>query len=328
MNFADRLANAIREKGSYVCVGIDPRVRGLPPTLRPDSCGRIGEDRGCVQAAVERFCGDIIEAVAPYAACVKPQSALFEALGAGGTELMWRLAAKAQGLGLPVIIDAKRNDIGSTAEAYAEAFFRGETRADALTVNPYLGTDGVKPFVDAADKIGAGLFVLVKTSNPSSRELQDLKVRTPGGEKRVYEHIGDLVSEWGDAVIGECGYSAVGAVVGATYPAQLVELRARLPHVPFLVPGYGAQGGAAADVIGAFDAEGLGAVVNSSRGITQAWEKAEGGEKRYAEIAADAARWMRDEINEALRGRLAALRFVDPEEELQMRDEINKALRG
>ena len=300
MNFADRLANAIREKGSRVCVGIDPRISGVPPTLVPDCCGCLPEDAGRLQAAVERFCEDIIAAVAPYAACIKPQAAFYEALGAGGLELMWRLVAGAQKLGLPVIIDAKRNDIGSTAEAYAEAFFAGEVRADALTVNPYLGVDGIKPFAEAAGRIGAGLFVLVKTSNPSSGELQDLTVQTPDGEKRVYEHMGDLVAGWGAGVVGEYGYSAVGAVVGATYPAQLAELRKRLPTVPFLVPGFGAQGGAAADVIGAFDDEGLGAVVNSSRGITQAWEKRDEGAQHFAQAAADAARQMRDEINEAL----------------------------
>jgi len=216
------------------------------------------------------FCCQIVDAVAQHCVATKLQAAYFEILQDEGLRVLWSVAQCARRLGLVVIIDGKRNDIGSTAQAYAQAYLHQDSPADAITVNPYLGIDGVKPFIEMAAETGRGLFVLVKTSNLSSGQLQDLPVQTKSGQKPVYEHIGDLVAKWGESLVGEYGYSSVGAVIGATYPQQLGELRERLPHVPFLVPGYGAQGATAEDIALAFDDNGQGAIVNSSRGIRSA----------------------------------------------------------
>ncbi len=211
---------------------------------------------------------------------------------------MWQVIKYAADCGLPVILDAKRNDIGSTAEAYAQACFGQhysgpQCTTSAVTVNAYLGSDGVKPFLKMADKVGGGIFVLVKTSNPSSGELQDLETATG----TIYENVAQLVNTWGEGRVGECGYSSVGAVVGATYPEQLAQLRGQMPQSIFLVPGYGAQGGGAADVAAAFDDNGFGAVVNSSRGILYAYRKT--GED-YKTAAAKAALVMRDDLNSVI----------------------------
>jgi orotidine-5'-phosphate decarboxylase len=286
-HFADRLFAVVQSKDSRLCVGLDPRLDLLPSELSGEPAARV-----------EAFCRAICDAIAPYAAAVKPQAAYFEALGSAGVAVLERVAAHARDLGLPVILDAKRNDIGSTAEAYAAAYLapRGDAAplADAITVSAYLGHDGVEPFVKMAHEYGAGLFILVKTSNPGSGQLQDLRLDSG---LTVYQHLGDLVAEWGQELVGDSGYSAIGAVVGATYPEQLAELRERLPHTPFLVPGYGHQGATAEDVARAFDGHGLGAIVNSARGIIYAYRKREGS---FAEAAAEAAREARDELNGAL----------------------------
>ena len=291
-NFADRLCAAVQEKDSRVCVGLDPRLDRLPPHLSEQSSGPA--------QAVEQFCQQIIEAVAADCVAVKLQAAYFEVLRDEGLRVLWSVADYAHQQDLLVIIDAKRNDIGSTAQAYAEAYLRGDGGADAVTVNPYLGTDGIKPFIDAAGETGRGLFVLVKTSNPSSGDLQDLTVQTTSDSKLVYQHIGDLVAQWGEPLVGGSGYSSVGAVVGATYPRQLAELRARLPQVPFLVPGYGAQGATAEDIASAFDNRGLGAIINSSRGIIFAYQQGDWTPEQFAEAAAQAAHQMKQEINRIL----------------------------
>lgn len=287
-NFADRLAEAIRQKDSRVCVGLDPRLDLLPELPATSASGRV-----------EAFCRDICAAVAPHAVAVKPQSAYFEALAPDGLACMWRVIRQARKLGLLVIVDAKRNDIGSTAEAYAQAclgLHEGQTEplADAVTVNAYLGADGVRPFVEAAAGYGVGVFVLVKTSNPSSGDLQDLRLASG---LTVYQHMADLVADWGKGLVGQSGYSSVGAVVGATYPPQLRELRRRVPTVPFLIPGYGHQGATADDVAGGFDQAGLGAVVNSSRGIIYAYRK---HGSSFSEAAAQATEEMRLALNAAL----------------------------
>lgn len=292
-NFADRLWAAVQEKDSQVCVGLDPHLDRLPAHLAQQS--------DTPARAVERFCCQIVEAVAPDCVAAKLQTAYFEVLRDEGWQVLWSVAACARRQGLLVIIDGKRNDIGSTAQAYAEAYLRGDGAADAITVNPYLGIDGVQPFIKAAQDTGRGLFVLVKTSNPSSGQLQDLPLQTESGEKLVYQHVADLVAEWSEPLIGECGYSSIGAVVGATYPEQLAELRGRLPHVPFLVPGYGAQGGTAEDIAPAFDGTGLGAIVNSSRGIIFAYQQSHLPSEGFAEAAARAAAQMKQEINAVLR---------------------------
>jgi len=244
-------------------VGLDPRWDQLPPSLQREPAPQ----------AFERFCWGIIEAVRKVAVAVKPQSAFFERYGSAGVAAFERVCRVAREAGLIVIGDVKRGDIGSTAEAYAEGLLGAESPVDAITVNPYLGFDAVEPFIEVAARNGKGVFVLVRTSNPSARDVQDLE---SGGEP-LYLHVGRLVREWGREYVGDRGYSHVGAVVGATYPEEAGRLRAELPGVPFLVPGYGAQGAGAADVAPAFDAEGLGAVVNSSRGIIFAYQQ-----ERYA----------------------------------------------
>jgi orotidine-5'-phosphate decarboxylase len=216
---------------------------------------------------------------------VKPQAAFFEACGPDGTAAMQRLLRKARALGLLTILDGKRNDIASTASAYADAAFAGTKighrryavwEADAVTVNPYLGRDAVEPFLESARLVSGGVFVLVRTSNPGAGLFQDL--RCDG--RPLYQHVGSAVADWARENLGQCGFGDVGAVIGATYPTELAELRRLLPNVVFLIPGFGAQGGTAADVVPAFGEKGLGAVVSSSRGVLfpfkpdeVAWEK-------------------------------------------------------
>ncbi len=274
MNFADRLIDAERRVGNAVMVGIDPRPDLLPEGLRR----RFGDDRREVAFTLESFSREVVDIVAPFVPVVKFQSAFFEAYGPEGVAALHASARHAKRAGLLVVIDGKRNDIGSTAEAYARAYLGkvdlGARRdapwdADALTVNPFLGRDGVEPFIRVAEAEGKGVFVLVRTSNPSAVEFQDLVA----DGRPVYRHVADRLAEWAAPYRGASGYSLVGAVVGATYPAQLAELRAALPGLIFLVPGYGAQGGTAADVADAFDKDGLGAIVNSSRGVTFAYRQ-------------------------------------------------------
>ena len=261
LHFADRLTEAVRAKGNPLCVGLDPRWESLPAEIRR----RHGENN--VAAAFEELCDRVLEIVAPLVPVVKPQAAFFEACGPEGFAAMQRLLRKARSLGLITILDGKRNDIADTAKAYAESAF-GLWGADACTVNPYLGRDAVEPFLASARKAGAGVYVLVRTSNPGARLFQDLKVQAEGEEPRpLYRHVGEAVAGWARENLGACGFGDVGAVVGATYPAELMMLRRFLPEVMFLVPGFGAQGGTAADVKPAFRDDGAGAVVNSSRGV-------------------------------------------------------------
>jgi orotidine-5'-phosphate decarboxylase len=260
--FIDRLASAVRRCGNPLLVGLDPRFEQLPEPLRALRDQTL-ETRA---HAYRDFCRGIIDVVAPLVPAVKPQAAFFEALGPPGMAALADVIGHATKKGLLVVLDGKRNDIGSTAEAYASAFLGriGSTwGADALTVSPYLGDDSMTPFVDAAKQHDAGVFVLVKTSNPGGATFQDLLAEG----KPIYRHVAELVERLAVKTTGQCGYGAVGAVVGATYPEQLAELREIMPHAWFLVPGFGAQGGTASDVAAAFDANGLGAIVNSSRGI-------------------------------------------------------------
>jgi orotidine-5'-phosphate decarboxylase len=259
--FVDRLETALRDRGNPVLVGLDPRKDMLPAGILAGGAPSPEE----VAAAYERFCREVIDVVAHLVAVVKPQAAFFEELGPAGMPALASTVRYAQQKGLLVIVDGKRNDIGSTAMAYAQGFLgrEGPWGADALTVSPYLGDDSLKPFVEVATARGAGVFVLVKTSNPGGRMLQDLVAEG----RPVYRHVAQHVEDLAVRTVGACGYGAVGAVVGATYPAQLAELRAAMPHTWFLVPGYGSQGGTAADVAAAFDQAGRGAIVNNSRGI-------------------------------------------------------------
>jgi orotidine-5'-phosphate decarboxylase len=274
VHFVDRLFSAMRRVGNAVLVGIDPRPEELPPAFLE----RFPADCNGMASAIADFGRDVIDVVAPLVAAVKFQSAFYEAYGAQGVAAMHASAAYAHAKGLIVIIDGKRNDIGSTAEAYARGYlgkvpvggsFEPSWQADALTVNPYLGSDGVLPFVKVAAREQKGVFLLVRTSNASAREFQDLTVEG----KPLYRHVASRLRQWAEPYRGHAGYSLLGAVVGATAPEQLAELRAALPGIVFLVPGYGTQGASARDIAAAFDDDGLGAIVNNSRGLTYAYSR-------------------------------------------------------
>jgi orotidine-5'-phosphate decarboxylase len=278
-HFADRLSDAVRAKGNAVCVGLDPRWESLPTEIRRRYEGS-GLDRA---AAFAEFCDRVLEVVAPLVAVVKPQMAFFEQCGPAGFVVLERLVRQARAKGLLVILDGKRNDIASTATAYADAAFTAWD-ADALTVNPYLGRDAVEPFLQSARRAGRGVFVLVRTSNPGAGQFQDLDC----GGRPLFQHVGAAVNAWAAENVGKCGFGDVGAVVGATYPQELTALRQLLPQVVFLVPGFGAQGASAADTAAAFRPDGLGAVVNSSRGILFPFQPDESAWEAKVEQAARA----------------------------------------
>lgn len=302
-NFADRLNEAIKAKGSAICVGLDPRLNQIPKHITEAAAKEQKDPFVAAAAAIIEFNKGIIDAVHDLVPCVKPQIAFYEIYGAPGMQAFKETIDYAQSKGLIVIADVKRNDIGSTAKAYADAYLGmvdvyGESRAvfdaDAITVTPYLGYDGIKPFIENCKQYGKGIFVLVKTSNPSSGDLQDLKMEDGNS---VYEILGNFVESWGANDIGESGYNFVGAVVGATYPDQAEKLRKIMPNSIFLVPGYGAQGGGAKDVKPCFNEDGMGAIVNSSRGITFAYEKDDNyGPKEYAEAARAAVEAMKKDL--------------------------------
>lgn len=263
-SFIDRLSDAVGRMKNPVLVGLDPRIKSLPKGLLTKRTGNNWQEQA---QAYKQFCMGVIDVVAPLVPAVKPQAAFFEQLGPCGMGVLAEIIAYARQKGLLVILDGKRNDIGSTATAYAQGFLgsggQSPWGADALTVNPYLGEDGLRPFIDIAQERSAGVFILVKTSNPGGGMLQDLQC----DGRPVFAHLAEYVERMAVETAGECGYGIVGAVVGATYPRQLAELRAAMPHTWFLVPGFGAQGGSAADVAGAFDGHGKGAIINNSRGI-------------------------------------------------------------
>jgi len=261
IGFADRLAEGVAARGNPVLVGLDPRFEQLPAPLRdaaePTLPGRA--------EAYRTFCCEVIDVVAPLVAVVKPQAAFFEQLGPPGMTALGEVIGHARQQGLLVVLDGKRNDIGSTATAYADGILGADSpwAADALTVSPYLGDDSLTPFVTTATERAAGIFVLVKTSNPGGKLFQDLTV----DGQPVFRFVADHVEQLARQTLGACGFGSVGAVVGATYPEQLAELRSAMPHTWMLVPGFGSQGGTAADVAAAFDQRGLGAIINNSRGI-------------------------------------------------------------
>lgn len=279
MHFGDALTQATLQK-SPVCVGLDPNVHILPEGISQDAKG------------MQLFCTGIIDAVKDIAACVKPQMAYFEQLGWEGMRAFWEVCSYAKEQGLIVIADGKRNDIGPTCEAYAQAYLNELSPIDAITVSPYLGSDGISPFIELATQNDKGIFILVKTSNPSSGELQDL----PIGDEVVHEHLAQIVEGMASKHCGsDTHLSCIGAVVGALYPEEMKYLRTLMPHVPFLIPGFGAQGGSAADVIGGFIPDGTGAIVNSSRGIIFA-----SSGKDWQEAAEEAALKMAEEIKRIL----------------------------
>ncbi len=299
----DRLIKKIIETGNPTVVGLDPKLDYVPEFLREEAFEEKGRDLNGAAEALLRFNKAIIDAVCDIVPAVKPQAAYYEMYGWQGVKALHETIEYAQKKGMFVIVDGKRNDIGATMEAYTNAYlgsadvdgkaFEG-FGADALTVNGYLGTDGIAPLTAACKKNDKGIFVLVKTSNKSSGELQD---RILDDGKTVYETMGNMCEKCGEETIGEYGYSAVGAVVGATYPEQLAEMREKLPHTFFLVPGYGAQGGGAEGVAKAFDQKGLGAIVNSSRAVMCAYQKEEGcGPHDFAGAARRECIRMREDI--------------------------------
>ncbi len=270
MGFAERLFTRVEEKRSPAMLGLDPRPDHFPEPYRARA---RSADPEVAAEAFREFHRELLELAAPYVAAVKPQVAFFERLGAPGLAALADAVAHARALDLVVVVDAKRGDIGSTAAAYAEAWLAGGQAGaalppgDALTVNPYLGEDACAPFVEAARARDAGLFFLVKTSNPGAGLFQD------HGEPPLAEVVAERVAAWGRDLRDETGWSSVGAVVGATRPDELARFRALMPHAPLLLPGYGFQGGSAAGLAAAFDELGRGAIVNSSRGILHAHER-------------------------------------------------------
>ena len=282
-------------------VGLDPTLDYIPQHIKQAAFAEHGRTLKGAAAAYLEFNKRIIDAVCDIVPAVKPQCAYYEALGWQGVKCLAKTISYAQKRGMYVITDGKRNDIGSTMQAYAKAHLgvsevNGKELSafgsDMLTVNGYLGSDGIEPLLPICDEKDKGIFVLVKTSNPSSGELQDQKI----GDKSIYETMGAMCEQWGEKTQNSYGYSRVGAVVGATYPQQLSEMRQKMPHTFFLVPGYGAQGGGANDVAGAFDKNGLGAIVNSSRAILTAWKKAGTDGKDFAQQARKAALTMKEDI--------------------------------
>ena len=305
-NMMDNLIKKIKEKNSPIVMGIDPRYEIIPDVIKL----KYPKDMdGFAKSAVE-FAQKLIDATYDIIPAIKPQLAYFEMMGPEGLRAFKEIVDYAKSKDLIVIADAKRGDIGTTSQGYANTFL-GETTlndykekiydTDFVTVNPYMGTDCVKPFIEDSKKYGKGVFVLVKTSNKSSGELQDLKLEN--GNK-VYEQVATLVEEWGKDLIGEYGYSSVSAVVGATYLEQLKEIRKLAPHTFFLIPGYGAQGGKAEDIALGFDENGLGGIVNASRSLISAYKS-----DRWKEI------YKEEEFEKATRA-----------EALRMREELMNAI--
>jgi len=308
--FADKLTEKIKKLNNPTVVGLDPNLLYVPEHIKEKAFMEYGQTLNAVAEAYIEFNKKLIDAVYDIVPAVKPQLAYYEMYGIDGIRAFYETCRYAKSKGLIVIADGKRNDIGSTAQAYSSAYLGAAPvgdnvasahDADALTVNPYLGIDGIEPFINDCKTFGKGIFILVKTSNKSSGQLQDLK--TDDG-LCLYEKVAQLVDQWGREVMGKCGYSSIGAVVGATYPNQAMVLRKIMKNAYILVPGYGAQGGTAKDAVSSFNEDGTGAIINASRSIMCAW-KAERWQGKYTDKDFDAAARqeairMRDEINQAL----------------------------
>ena len=276
LNFADRLSAKIKATGNPTVMGLDPMLEYVPESIRREAQGRCKDPAKAAGEALFLFNQQLINAVADLIPAIKPQFAYYEQYGENGYIALQRTIAYAQEKGLLVIADAKRNDIGSTAEAYSRAILgqsslgansdgltvsRQFLGADCVTLNGYLGIDGIKPFLDQCATNGQGVYILVRTSNPSAGDFQDLLLQDG---RPVYEAMAEKVAAWGKSLIGESGYSSVGAVVGATWPKQAEQLRKIMPHSLILVPGYGAQGATADDAVASFGPDGQGAIVNAS----------------------------------------------------------------
>jgi orotidine-5'-phosphate decarboxylase len=306
-NFADRLTRRIWETGNPTVMGLDPVLDAIPESIRKYFHGQCDDPGLAAGLALYEFNRRLIDAVSEIIPVVKPQVACYEKYGPHGMEALRQTIQYARKAGMLVIADAKRNDIGSTAEAYASAWL-GETAlldgshlamndADAMTVNAYLGIDGIQPFLDLCQERGKGIFILVRTSNPSAGELQDL-ILSDG--RPVYEALAAKVTSWGGQLIGESGYSPVGAVVGATWPLQASRLRKLMPHAFILVPGYGAQGATAEDAVHSFGSDGGGAIVNASRSLMLAWKKQQMGHEEFDQAARREALLMKADLRQAL----------------------------
>lgn len=303
----NKLVEKIRETQAPIVVGLDPMMKYVPAQIRQAAFAELGETLEGAAEAIWQYNKGIVDAIYDLVPAVKPQIAMYEQFGIPGLVAFKKTVDYCKEKGLVVIGDIKRGDIGSTSEAYAvghlgkvsvgEHSFYGFDE-DFVTVNPYLGSDGVKPFIKICQEEKKGIFVLVKTSNPSSGEFQDRLV----DGKPLYEIVGEKVAEWGAECMGD-SYSYVGAVVGATYPEQGKILRKVMPKAFILVPGYGAQGGKGADLVHFFNEDGLGAIINSSRGIIAAFQQekyAKYGEANYAEASRQAVLDMKADIAGAL----------------------------
>ncbi|QNU68488.1 orotidine-5'-phosphate decarboxylase [Ruminiclostridium herbifermentans] len=309
--FIDRLIEGIQEKDNPTVVGLDPKMEYIPAFIKDKTFKEYGLNlKGCAEAIIE-FNKMIIDAIYDLVPAVKPQLAYYEMYGVDGIYAFDETCKYAKSKGLIIIADGKRNDIGTTAEAYSNAFL-GITEidkqikqkafdVDALTVNPYLGEDGIKPFINDCINNEKGIFVLVKTSNKSSGQLQDLVTQNC---KSIYEIMAEYVYEWGKPVTGKYGYSSVGAVVGATYPNQAKLLRSIMKKAYILVPGYGAQGGTARDCVNSFQKDRLGAIVNASRSVMCAYKsdiwKNEYNEQKFADASRAEVIRMKNDLNSAL----------------------------
>ena len=287
MKFSERLHTRMLELNTRLCLGLDPRPESHPST-QPK---QFDDDPFATAQAVEKHCLAVLESCSPYIACIKPQVAFYEALGIPGLAVLGRLCKVARELGLPVILDAKRGDFPSTAEAYASAWLTGERAGMSLSINPFLGFETITPFLNAATTNEGAIFVLVKTSNPGSSDLQDLQTANGTVSEIIAKQLALLAAR-------ETGYGAVGAVVGATHTKELAHFRNLMPNVMLLLPGLGAQGAKATDLAPAFDANGLGAIASSSRAIQYASTGTD-----YAIATREAAKTMRDELEMALQTR-------------------------
>lgn len=299
MNFADRLDAAVARVGSPAMLGIDPHLDLLPDEFAV--ARDVDAPRAERAAAIARFSEELVDVAAERVAIVKPQSAFYEQLGADGVAAWERTVRAARSAGLLVLGDMKRGDMGTSAAGYARAYLDGpgarDARVDAITVQPYQGEDSVRPFLDAAARNDGGAFVLLRTSNPSSNEVQQ------HGVPPVSDVVASAIDRWGAGLVGECGYSSLGAVVGATRPEELAHLRALCPRTPFLIPGVGAQGGRASDLADAFPDPShpfRGAVVNSSRAIAFAYRADEHAGKHWKDAANDALDALVAELRDAL----------------------------
>ncbi len=312
INFADRLSLKISQTQNPTVMGLDPMLEYIPASIRESAASQFSDPEAAAGEAIFQFNKGLIDATSDIIPAVKPQAAYYEQYGAAGYRALQRTIAYAKEKGMLVIVDAKRNDIGSTAEAYARAILghseigqdadgksivRSFLGGDCITLNGYLGIDGIEPFLKQCQANGQGCYILVRTSNPSAGDLQDLQL---ADGRTVYEAMAQKVAEWGQDFIGVQGYSFVGAVVGATWPDQAKKLREIMPNSLILVPGYGAQGATADDAVASFGPQGQGALVNASRSLMLAWKKQNMTVEDYAAAARNEALAMRDDLQAAL----------------------------